>query len=157
MRKSTATLAIGCLLLSAGCGGGGTPGPDTATTSSEAPEVPEHVVTLTPGTASPQAKPSPVTPQGGTVDPRPVPWLSAKTEGGGDRLRLVWWSGVEPCHVLDRVAVQEGREQVKVTIYEGASAKEQNIACIEIAVQKTTTVDLDSPLGDREIVDGAKK
>jgi hypothetical protein len=85
-----------------------------------------------------------------------VPWTSATPEGDGTRVRLVWWSGVEPCYTLDRVEVTESERQVTITVHEGTAQDMQNVACIEIAIEKTTTVELKSPLGDREIVDGAK-
>ncbi|RBQ22180.1 hypothetical protein DP939_03025 [Spongiactinospora rosea] len=109
----------------------------------------------TPSIPSP-GSPEPVEPKGDTIDPRPVPWISATPEAGGERLRLVWWSGVEPCRTLDRVEVEESAAEVKATIYEGPARDAQNVACIEIAVQKTTTVTLKAPLGDRKVVDGAK-
>ncbi|MCG5215176.1 hypothetical protein [Streptosporangium sp. KLBMP 9127] len=154
---TTATLVAGSLLLSVGCGSTqadpGARGPDSADTTTVGSDEP---VTSSDGTLKPKpkAKPSPVRPKGHTVDPRPIPWISAKADDGN--LRLVWWSGVEPCHTLDRVSVRETAGQVKVTLYEGASEKAQNVACIEIAVQKTTTVKLKAPLGDRKVVDGAK-
>ncbi|MDF5754911.1 hypothetical protein [Spongiactinospora sp. TRM90649] len=143
----TATLLTGCVLLALGCGA-----EQGARVTDQPP------VSTTPGaqgTPSASGSPSPVVPQGNVVDPREVPWISATPEDG-DRLRLVWWSGVEPCNTLDRVDVKETATEVEVTIYEGAAEGKQNVACIEIAVQKTTTVELKTPLEGRKVVDGAK-
>ncbi|WP_433418912.1 hypothetical protein ACQP1V_04160 [Microtetraspora malaysiensis] len=104
------------------------------------------------GTPSADA-PAPVKPKGGTVDPRKVRWTSAKPIRNGRYLRVTWWSGVEPCTVLDRVRVKETRKKVTVTLYEGRGKDAQ--MCVMIAVRKSTIVKLRAPLGDRKVVDGA--
>ncbi|WP_233508246.1 hypothetical protein [Spongiactinospora gelatinilytica] len=147
----TATMVAGCVLFALGCGTDRGPGTDSATPTDKTVT---QTVTTTPSIPGP-GSPQPVEPKGDTIDPRPVPWISATPEAGGERLRLVWWSGVEPCRTLDRVEVDESAAEVKVTIYEGPARDAQNVACIEIAVQKTTTVTLKAPLGDRKVVDGA--
>ena len=42
-----------------------------------------------------------------------------------------------------------------ITLFEGSDLSGGQVACIEIGVFKRTIVQLDQPLGDREIVDGA--
>ncbi len=101
------------------------------------------------------AEPTPVKPQGGTFNPHKVRWTSAKPIKKGRYLKITWWSGVAPCWVLDRVKVKETAKKVTVTLYEG-SDKDGGM-CILIATKKTTIVKLKTPLGDRKIVDGAKK
>jgi hypothetical protein len=101
-------------------------------------------------------KPLPVRPHGPTAHPHKVSWVSAKPIKHGRYLRLVWWSGVAPCSVLDHVKVRETRKKVVVTLYEGAKIGSEDIACVMIAVQKTTTVKLKHPLGHRKVVDGAR-
>jgi hypothetical protein len=87
---------------------------------------------------------------------RPVPWERSRARGSDDRtFLLIYWSGVEPCNVLDRVEVEEEAGKVTATIYEGAAADQQNVACIEIGVQKAVVITLDEPLGERDLVDGA--
>ncbi len=54
--------------------------------------------------------------------------------------RVSWWSGVEPCAVLDSVLVERVGTTVTITVREGADALE--VACIEIARLKATIVDL---------------
>ncbi|WP_245646744.1 hypothetical protein [Microtetraspora niveoalba] len=104
---------------------------------------------------APAAAPTPVKPRGGTIDPRAVRWTSAKPIRNGRYLRVTWWSGVEPCSVLDRVGVKETGRKVIVTLYEGRGKDAQ--MCIMIAVKKSTIVKLRAPLGDRVVVDGAKR
>ncbi|GAA3109307.1 hypothetical protein [Streptosporangium carneum] len=147
----------GSLLLAVGCGtehsatapgaaGAGVTVPSLSVSHTVAPKV------------EPTGKgaPRPVKPEGHTNNPRKVTWLSAKPSKDGRSLRVVWWSGVEPCHVLDRVSVKQTAKRVTVTLWEGESSKVQNVACIDIAVQKVTTVKLKAPLGKRKVVDGAR-
>ncbi len=64
-------------------------------------------------------------------------------------------SGVRPCHVLDHVEVDAGAGRVTITLFEGSAPSDEPVACIELAKTKRTRVQLDRPLGDRELVDGA--
>jgi hypothetical protein len=73
----------------------------------------------------------------------------------GASLTIFFWSGVEPCYVLDHVEVDEGPDAITVTLFEGHDASDGDIACIEIALLKKVVVELDAPVGDRRIVDGA--
>ncbi|MDQ4129654.1 MAG: hypothetical protein M3133_01455 [Actinomycetota bacterium] len=56
--------------------------------------------------------------------------------------------------MLDHVEVVETATTVTITLYEGHTGRD--IACIELAVQKATLVELEEPLGSREVIDGAK-
>ena len=77
--------------------------------------------------------------------------------GDGDtNVTVFFWSGVEPCYVLDHVDVAYGPRTITITLFEGHDPSERDVACIEIAVLKNVVVQLDEPVGDREIVDGAK-
>ena len=154
-----ACLAGGALFLGA-CGtapgdglAGPSPAPDSPVSDSPEPDdggpgdVPE------PGDTRPER----VDPQPGQADPQPISFVRAVPQNGDDTtLRVVFWSGVEPCYVLDRVEVDETPERVTITLYQGRSPDQENIACIEIALKKFTLVSLDAPLGDREVVDGAQ-
>ncbi len=76
--------------------------------------------------------------------------------GDDDRtLTIFFWSGVEPCYVLDRVDVDASRDAITVTLFQGHDASAGDVACIEIALLKEVVVQLDEPVGDRRIVDGA--
>ncbi len=149
----TATMTTGSLLLALGCGsapGGApvTPGPDTAVSSSPGPAD---------GAITPAGTPTPTRPKGHTVDPHKVRWVKATPSRDGRKLKIVWWSGVEPCNVLDRVALRQTGRSVTVTLYEGQARGARDVACIEIAVQKTTTVKLKAPLRGRAVIDGARR
>ncbi|MDQ4108474.1 MAG: hypothetical protein M3138_06670 [Actinomycetota bacterium] len=75
--------------------------------------------------------------------------------GDDDRtLTVFFWSGVEPCYVLDHVDVDQGPAAITVTLFEGHDSSAGDVACIEIAVRKKVVVQLHEPVGDRRIVDG---
>jgi hypothetical protein len=66
--------------------------------------------------------------------------LTAGLDGRRVFVRLAWWSGVEPCNVLDSVAMARDGTNIRLTVREGA--KDLDAACIEIAMLKATIVDL---------------
>ncbi|ADG86980.1 hypothetical protein [Thermobispora bispora] len=149
---------IPLLSLAAACGQG-SPDP-SARSSAASPAPPDSVVvhTLSPlASPPPEPSPSPVTPAGNTVAPRKVPWTEVTASPDGRTLTVVWWSGVEPCHVLDRVEVAESRDKVTITLYEGADRRSPDAACIMLAVRKSTEVRLRAPLGGRQVADGARE
>ncbi|TDC10933.1 hypothetical protein E1267_02890 [Nonomuraea longispora] len=105
---------------------------------------------------APSKAPKQVKPTGNAINVHKARWTKAKPVSKGKKLQLTWQSGVEPCTVLDRVKVKETSKRVTVTLYEGTSPKAENVSCIMIAIEKTTTVKLKKPLGKRKVVDGAK-
>jgi hypothetical protein len=137
---------VALLFMAVACG-------ETPPTSSASPSAPsnppEQPVSV------PAASPTPVTPVGNTLGTHKTKWISATPSADGRSLRLVWWSGVEPCTVLDRVEVAESTDKVVVTLYEGQDRRHPDAVCIAMAIQKTTTVTLSAPLGSRRVVDGA--
>lgn len=102
---------------------------------------------------------APAEPEGREVKPTPDGLASVHAIGWdrhtveGRQLTVHWYSGVEPCHVLHSVKVEETQQRVTVTLREGTA--DANAACIAIAEALKTTVRLDAPLGDRKVVDGA--
>lgn len=151
--RSTPAVLAALTVLVAGCGG------TTPKSSADDPEQPTSCSATEP-CASPRPEPSrpgSVTPRGGMTDVHPVPFETAAAEDDGRVVRVVWWSGVEPCYVLDHVDLVETAKTVTITLYEGHDPAARDVACIELAVQKQTLVELDEPLRDREIVDGAKR
>ncbi|MGW0808486.1 hypothetical protein [Nonomuraea sp. NPDC002799] len=152
MRTLTATLLAGCLALATGCGATPPAGQAAPSTPARPPVVSSPVTTAPTPTKGPQ----PVKPTGDAVHVRKVAWTKAKPVSKGKKVALTWWSGVAPCTVLDRVKVKETAKKVTITLYEGASPKAKNMACIMIAVEKTTTVKLKKALGKRKLVDGSK-
>ena len=87
-------------------------------------------------------KPSLVLPKPGQLDPHPVAIedLSARVDGHRVVITATWWSGVEPCYVLDSTAFKIDRKTITVSVREGSSARD--VACIEIAMHKVTVIDL---------------
>jgi hypothetical protein len=102
----------------------------------------------------PEPSPSPVEPRPGMAGVHPIGWDDADVAGDGRTVTLTFWSGVEPCYVLDHVDVRYGTETVTITLYEGSGPDAKDIACIEIAQYKSVTITLDEDLGDRKLVDG---
>lgn len=118
---------------------------------------PDDVVSLTP---DPNASPTGggaqlVEPQPGQVDLRAIPWTGAKVLDDGMAVKVFWWSGVEPCNVLDHVTVEYSDQAVAITLFEGHTETDEDVACIELALKKATIVELDELLGNRKVVDGA--
>lgn len=88
--------------------------------------------------------------------PRPVPFTEHVVSDDGTEVTVRWWSGVEPCHVLQDVQVEETGETVTITLYEASEHPDDaDVFCIELAQAKQYTVTLDQPLGDREVISGA--
>ena len=127
-------------------------GGSTGNTGSDAP------VTMTPGPGGDvgTGRPQRVKPRPGMADVRAVGWENARQTPDGRKLRITYWSGVEPCNVLDRVDVSYDPQQIVVTLYEGYDPDAEDVACIEIAVKKVVVVDLEEPVAGRKIVDGAR-
>ena len=97
----------------------------------------------------------PVVPNPDAVGLRSRPFDATTVGEDGRTITIDFVSGVEPCYVLGRIDVDEGPNAVRITVFEGHLPSDEDIACIDLGVFKTTTVTLDAPLGDRVIVDGA--
>jgi hypothetical protein len=96
-----------------------------------------------PGPVDPgSGQPALVIPKPGQLNPRPLPAakLEATVDGRRVLVKATWWSGVEPCNVLDSVKVERLANDIAITLIEGTS--DANAACIEIAQEKATIVDL---------------
>jgi len=107
-----------------------------------------------PGGEVPSGEPRIVGPRPGMVNVTARPFDSATVGDDGRTVTIDFWSGVEPCYVLDHVDVAYGGAVV-ITLFEGAEPTDEPVACIEIAELKRVIITLDEPLGDRPIVDGA--
>ena len=107
-----------------------------------------------PGGEVPSGEPRVVGPRPGMVNVTARPFDSATVGDDGRTVTIDFWSGVEPCYVLDHVDVAYGGAVV-ITLFEGAEPMDEPVACIEIAELKRVIITLDEPLGDRPIVDGA--
>jgi len=97
-----------------------------------------------------------VVPTPGMDGVAPVVWVKALVGTDDRTVTLRFWSGVEPCYVLDHVHVAYGPGGVIVTLFQGSDPSAGDVACIEIAVLKQTTITLDQPLAGRPLVDGAR-
>jgi hypothetical protein len=166
MRARPFAIVLAAVLL-AGCGGAGSvddgdvagaPGTETGGGSAPSTGDPDAPVTGTPTTDDPMddAEPELVEPRSGMEDVRPRPFDEAEAIDDST-VEVRFWSGVEPCYVLDSVEVEETDETVTITLFEGSEPTDEDVACIEIAVWKATHVELSEPLGDRDIVDGAEQ
>ena len=111
------------------------------------------IINDTPG--DPHGDPQIVEPTPGMADVRPNAFDTATIGDDDTTLTIVFWSGIEPCSVLDHVDVSYGADAVTVTLFQGSDPNAGQVACIEIAVQKQVTITLDEPLAGRTIVDGA--
>lgn len=89
-----------------------------------------------------------VQPQPGIVDARPHAWDRISVAADGRTLTVYYWGGVEECYGLAGVDVQadeQGRPVIRV--FEGRRGNlAPDTACIEIALLKAVTVELDEPI-----------
>jgi hypothetical protein len=134
------------------------PVPTCGPTTNGAASGPDGTVATLPCIPGPERKPQPliVVPRSAMVDVRPISFTSA-TVGPDDRtVDVQFWSGVEPCSVLDHVDVAYGTDTVTITLFEGSDPSAGMVACPDLAMLKQVTVALDQPLAGRSIVDGAK-
>jgi hypothetical protein len=138
----------GLLLLSgliAACGGAvATPSAPPAVPSSDAP-----VATIPPvgdGSAGDGLPPAGgakvVVPRPGQLDVRPVAAesLAATVNGRSVVISADWWSGVEPCTILDSIAVERAAFTIAIALREGRGP--DDVACIAIAELHRAFIDL---------------
>jgi hypothetical protein len=80
--------------------------------------------------------------------------LVARVEGSTIVVTVSWTSGVEPCNVLDQVAVTSGEGSYAITLREGHGP--EDVACIAIAELHMTEVSIANVQpGTYQITDGA--
>ncbi|MEA2447129.1 MAG: hypothetical protein QOK47_766 [Actinomycetota bacterium] len=160
MKKSIAVLIFLCLFAIA-CGepsggsvgaGGASGGDDGSVSSGPISSGPDS---SNDGTSD-EGRPKMVKPRPGMAGLHKVGWDKAKPRKNGRKILVSFWSGVEPCYVLDHFDVEYGAKTVTITLWEGHDPAHEDEACIEIALLKGTMVKLSEPLGDRQIVDGAE-
>jgi hypothetical protein len=107
-----------------------------------------------PGLIGPGA-PRIVVPKPGQLDVRPIAAqsFSATIDGQHAVIAVDYTSGVEPCSVLDSIAVSRTPGGIEITLFEGHGPG--NGVCIEIAESKRTLADLgDLESGTYQISDG---
>lgn len=75
----------------------------------------------------------------------------------GTRLGVIYTNGVPECYGTAGVPlVEETPEAVTVTIPRTMATVDKDVACIDIAVVDYVEVTLDSPVGDRSVLDGSR-
>lgn len=111
-----------------------------------------------PPSAAPTREPEStvVTPRPGMVGVHPVRWERAEPLDAWT-VRIHFYSGVEPCSVLDSVTVGYEGHEVRIALFEGSDPTATNVACIDIALLKAVDVRLDQPIAGRRIVDAASR
>ncbi|HUQ77469.1 MAG TPA: hypothetical protein VM427_01185 [Patescibacteria group bacterium] len=116
-------------------GGGGTGGdPGTGIGI----DLPINQLPIDPGTGQPIL----VVPRPGQANIRAISPIALQASVDGRRVlvKLTWYSGVEPCNVLDSIEISRSGTDIAITPFEGTG--NANAMCIEIAVLKATIVDL---------------
>ena len=84
----------------------------------------------------------------------PIPFDHVDVGADDRTLTVYFWSGVEPCYVLDHVDIEESPTAIAITLFQGSDPEVTNVACIDIALLKKVVVQVDEPVGTRRIVDG---
>ena len=108
-----------------------------------------------PSTEPLQPRPQVVAPRPGMTGVRPIAFDTATVRDDDRTVDVQFWSGIEPCAVLDHVDVAYGTDSVTITLYEGSDPSAGMVACSDIAMLKQVTVPLDQNVAGRRIVDGA--
>jgi hypothetical protein len=79
--------------------------------------------------------------------------LTARVDGSTIVVTASWFSGVEPCNILDTVIVAKGQGSYAITLREGHGP--EDVACIAIAeLHKTEVAIPDVARGTYQITDG---
>jgi ABC-type transport system substrate-binding protein len=129
-----------------GSGGGSDPGPGSGGPIAGAPG--------DPGVVNP-GQPQFVVPQPGqqNVHPVSIEEMEARVDGRRAVLNARWWSGIEPCTVLDSVAWKRDGKTITISVREGSG--QGDLVCIDIAVYKATVIDLgELEPGDYTVIAG---
>jgi hypothetical protein len=95
-----------------------------------------------------------VTPDAG--EPEPVPIVCVRRIGES-RVRIGFEMPPGPqCHRLAGVELQEGAESVAITVLVSPANDPLAGTCAPRGVRTTTEVDLQAPIGERELLDGSR-
>ena len=157
MRRRLVPILVVPALLLAACGGSdhdvraGAPSPPT-TTATTSPVVSSPPLTRRqPGTPGDRAQR--VVPTNDAVDVHPLTFdvRDVRATTGGALVRF--WGGVAPCFVLDHYTVGETPARVTIGLFAGRARRNEQVACIELALRYEVKVPLAAPLGARDVVD----
>lgn len=135
-------------------------GPSASVPSGSSPDLP---VTAPPSDpADPSQDPGGIGDGAKTVVPKPgqldvhdvsADSLTARVDGSTIVVTASWFSGVEPCNILDTVVVAKGQASYSITLREGHGPEE--VACIAIAELHKTEIPIpDVAPGTYQITDG---
>lgn len=126
-----------------GGAGAGTDDPDNG--AKPAPDDPVVSDPQPPDGAPPAGGALAVEPEPGIVDARPHAVDRIVVAPDGRSLTAFYWGGIQDCYGLAAVNVERAADgSLSVTVFEGwRAALPPNTACIEIALLKSVTVDLD--------------
>ena len=116
-------------------GGGGSSGSAGSGVGVDLPTAPAPV---DPGAGQAQL----VVPKPGQANLHPVAptLLQASVDGRRVLVKVTFYSGVEPCSILDSVKVDRNGTDIAISLFDGNGPGD--VMCIEIAVLKATIVDL---------------
>ena len=79
--------------------------------------------------------------------------LAARADGSTIVVTATWFSGVEPCNILDQIVVTKGQGSYSITLREGHGP--EDVACIAIAeLHKTEIAIPDVAPGTYQVTDG---
>lgn len=151
-------LAIALALALAACGGGAG-SDDTTGEATTAPGLPPADDSAAGGAAggTQLALPPARAVHEDARDLAPRSFERARYDETDGSLHVIWTTGVEPCYVLGGIEIEQGPEQVTVTLLEGWLPDEngEQPMCIQIAEEASTPVPLEAPLDGRALIDGA--
>jgi hypothetical protein len=130
---------------------------DTAAPPSESPG-PDDPVSDSPqpggGGGSDSMKAMKVMAHKGLVDVAPRRYEKTKVVDSGGSLEIYFWDGIEECTGVDHAHLAYGSDKITVNLFTGRNPEAE--VCTEQAVYKVFTVELEEPLDDRKLVDGAR-
>jgi hypothetical protein len=150
-RLGALTLTLISALVLAACSAGGASAPSDAPSASPsvAPVAPEPSAGSGDGgggTVAPDGAKIIVPKPGQAIDVQAIPaeTLTATLDGRRLTVAATWWSGVEPCSILDSVVVDAEDGGFAITLFEGRGPGD--VACIAIAEQHRTFIEFPADL-----------
>ena len=92
--------------------------------------------------------------QQGLVDAAPHRYEKVEVVDSGRALDIYFWDGIEECTGVDHAHMTYEPDRIMVYLFTGRNPEAE--VCTEQAVYKVFTVELDEPIDDRKLVDGAR-
>ncbi len=148
LRGCTAILALGVVLAVSACGGDGAADPEPGPSPTS---VPAPASTPATPTEDPAADPGHLfTADPSIVGAHPVPFTSW-TKMAEDRIAIHFETGVPECYGVDVTTTADDRA-VTIELRSGSRADAVDKMCVMMAVFGTLEIQLDVPLGDRQVL-----